>query len=110
MAKERATATGPIHLSSRSNRLVTVEPEDEDRFTMAAKEAVRACQHAQNEKELLEDFDRLLLHVRQWCEKRNEVSTAYVYPADGTLNIVICTKGDDYRLDFDDALTELDLE
>jgi hypothetical protein len=107
----RSVSTGPIHLSIRSVQQVVVEPEDENRFMMTAKEATRACEQAQTEKELREAFSRFLVYLHDWCKDRSdEVSAAYVYPGDGFLNILICTRGDTYRLDFDDPVTELDID
>jgi hypothetical protein len=110
MATDRAVNTGPIHLNVRSVRQVVVEPEDENRFMMTAKEAARACERSQNEKELRDQFNQVLLYLYQWCENHSsDVQAAYAYPGDGFLNILICTRGEDYRFDLDDSVTELTL-
>jgi hypothetical protein len=78
---------------------------------MTAKEAARACQVAQSEKELRDAFGQFILYLHEWCKSRAaDVHTAYVYPGDGFLNILICTRGEDYRFDLDDPVTELDLD
>ena len=111
MATGSEISAGPIHLDVRSVQQVIVHPEDEDRFMMTAKEAARACERAQNEKELREQFSKLLLYLRDWCVTHgNDVRAAYVYSGDGFLNVLICTVGDQYRFDFDDAVTNLDLD
>jgi hypothetical protein len=110
MEMAQAASTGPVHLDIRSVRQVIVHPEDEDRFMMTAKEAARACQQAQTEKDLREQFTQFLLYLREWCEKHTaEVRYAYAYPGDGFLNVLICTSGEGYRCEFDDAVTELDI-
>jgi hypothetical protein len=38
------------------------------------------------------------------------VRATYVYPGDGFLNALVCIQGEDYRFDFDDAVTELDID
>jgi hypothetical protein len=107
----RTVSAGPIHLNFRSVQQVVVEPEDENRFMMTAREAARACEVAQSEKELREAFNRLLVYLHEWCKTRGStVHSAYVYSGDGCLNILICTQGPDYRFDFDDPVTELDLD
>jgi hypothetical protein len=111
MATGRATHAGPIRLNFRSIQQVVVEPEDENRFLMTAREATRACEQAQGEKELREQFTQFMLYLHKWCEAHaDEVCAAYVYPGDGFLNILVCTRGDGYRFDFDDQVTELDID
>jgi hypothetical protein len=111
MARDRAVSAGPIHLSVRSVQQVVVEPEDENRFMMTAKEAARACEQAQNEKDLREHFTQFLVYLMGWCNKHEtEVHACYVYPGDGFLNVLVCTRGEEYRFDFDDAVTELDID
>ena len=110
MTTGQTTSAGPMHLDVRSVRQVIIHPEDEDRFMMTAKEAARACQQAQTEKDLREQFTQFLLYLREWCEKHAaEVRFAYAYSGDGFLNVLICTSGEDYRSEFDDAVTELDI-
>lgn len=107
---EQATA-GPIHLSFRSIKQVVVEPADENRFMMTAIEATRACEQAQGEMELRESFTKVLIHLREWSSKHaDKIFSAYVCPGDGHLNVLILTKGEDYQFDFDDIITELDLD
>jgi hypothetical protein len=43
---------------------VVVEPGDQDRFVMTAREAARACQAAQDEKSFQDEFERFLLYFR----------------------------------------------
>jgi hypothetical protein len=111
MATDRAISAGPIHLDVRSVQQVVVHPQDENRFMMTAKEAAKACERAQNEKELREQFSEFLLYLRGWCERHaGRIRAAYVYSGDGFLNVLICTNGADYRFDFDDAVTQFDID
>ena len=97
MTTDRALGTGPIHLNFRSIKQVVVEPEDENRFMMTAKE-------------LREQFSQVLLSLKEWSEGRSSrVVASYVYPGDGFLNVLICTRGGDYDFDFDDEVTDLDI-
>jgi len=87
-----------------------VEPEDENRFLLTAREAAGASAQTQNDKELLKEFNDLLIRVHAWCENHaDSVVAAYVYGRNGLLNVVICTVGEHYRFDLDDAVTDLDL-
>lgn len=110
MTTDRATHAGPIHLNFRSVQQVVVEPEDENRFMMTAKEAARACESAQNMKDVREQFTQLLVHLHSWCAAHEAVHAGYAYPGDGYLNILVCTKGERYRFDFDDEITDLDMD
>jgi hypothetical protein len=111
MPTDRTTSAGPIRLNYRSVQQVVVEKADEDRFLMTAREAARACEQAQDVKELLEQFKAFLVYLRDWCEKHAaDLCAAYAYPGDGFLNVLLCTKGEGYRFDLDDAVTELDID
>ncbi len=88
---------------------VVVEKADEDRFMMTAKEAARACAIAQDEKELRDQFVQVILFLRDWCRQYADVSYCYGCPGDGHFNILICTKGEPYRHDLEDHVTELDV-
>lgn len=78
MIADRAV-NGQIHLSFKSVKQITVEPADENRFMMTAKEATRACEQAQNEKEIRDSFSGVLIYLREWCIQHSEtVADAYV--------------------------------
>jgi hypothetical protein len=107
---EQAVRTGPIHLDFKSVQQVVVHPEDQDRFTMTAREAAQACQRAQNDKDFEEEFKRMLVRVREWAQAHEDaVVAAYVYTGDGQLNVLMATQGPGFRSDLSDDLTELDL-
>ena len=110
MTSDRTLSAGPIRIDFRSVQQVLVEPADENRFMMTAKEAARACELAQTDKELRAAFSELLVYLRDWCGKQGKVEASYVFPGDGYLNILVCTHGDDYDFEFDDAVSELDIE
>lgn len=111
MAKERTAAPRPIRLNFRSVEQVLVEPGDEDRFLITAREAARACKVAQDEKEWKETFDQFLIYLQRWCKShKDKVAACYVGIGDGTLSIVVCTKAAEYDFDFEDVITDLDLD
>lgn len=111
MAKERTEAARPIRLSVRSVDRVLVEPGDEDRFLMTAREAAIACKVAQDEKGWQETFDQFLIYVQKWCQAHSDkVAACYVGIGDGSLSVLVCTKTADYDFDFEDVITDLDLD
>jgi len=105
------TASRPIHLTFRSVEQVVVEPDDNDRFVTTAAEAARACQQAQATKEFQEKFKLFLGHIHEWCKSRGDnIESGYVDVGDGGLRVNICMKADDFDFEFDDQITELDIE
>ncbi len=83
MATGQVTSAGPIHLNFQSVQQVVVHPEDENRFMMTAKEAARACELAQNAKELRDQFTQfiLYLHVSGVKATRRRCNTPTFTPA-----------------------------
>lgn len=111
MAKDRTTSSEPIRLNFRNETRVVVEPADEDRFVVTVREAAQACKQAQDNKEWESQFNNFLVYLENWSESHSDtIKTVYVNVADGALNILICTGDELYNVDFDDTITELDLE
>lgn len=105
------TSAQPIRLHFSDRTPVVVTPEDEDRFMTTSAEAAIACRQAQEMLQWKNEFDRLLTRLHDWCrEKKEQVARTYMAPSDGGLKVFILTKGPDYRFDFDDAISGLDIE
>ncbi len=74
-------------------------------------EAAYACRQAQDMLRWKHEFDRLLTHLHEWCrENKQQVSRTYMAASEDGLKVFILTKGPDYRFDFDDAISGLDVE
>jgi len=102
---------GPIRIDFRSVQHVVVTPEDQDRFVTTSREAAMACRRAEDEKAWDEQFHRFLAHVHEWSGKHSDlVSGSYVGVSDEGLRVFLTTRGDGYRFDFDDEVSDLDLE
>jgi len=111
MSARNNTIADPIRLHFSDQTKVVVTPDDEDRFMTTAAEAARACEHVQNLFQWKQEFDRLLTHVHGWCKARNEtVSRAYLAATGEGLDVFLLTAGPEYRFDFDDLVSELDIE
>lgn len=109
MLKE--TSTEPIRLDFQSVQQVVVEDNDGDRWVMTVKEAAQACRSALDEQEWKKEFGAFLAHIHEWSKKHSDIVTAaFVGVSSEGLTGVIVTKGAEYRLDFDDAVTQLDIE
>lgn len=84
---------------------------DEDRFFTTSKEAAFACKQAENVKEWREEFARFLAFVNTWCTAHSaDVSMAYLGIREDGLKVFLVTPGSEYRFDFDDAVTDLDIQ
>ena len=105
-------AAEPIRLNFKDTKtFVLVTPEDEDRFITTAAEAAQACQQAQHMLEWKREFDELLRHIHVWgCNHATEVSRIYMAFSNDGLKVFVLTQGGDYNFDFDDTVSELDIE
>ena len=52
-----------------------------------------------------------MLHIHEWAKRYAElILQAYVGVSSEGLTVVLLTKGQEYRLEFDDEVTSLDIE
>lgn len=112
MANTRQTGgIEPIHLNFQSVRQVVVIAEDgRDRWVTTVEEAAQACRSALDQQEWQKEFEAFLGRIHEWAKEHNEVSAAFVGINSEGLTGVIITKGTEYRYDFDDEITTLDIE
>lgn len=111
MPKNRTKTKEPIRLDFRSVERIVVVPDNEDRFVTTAREAARACKQAEDAKEWVDTFKQFLAYLHEWCEAHAQhVSAGYVDVADAGMTVVIATKGDRHAFDFEDTVTDLDLQ
>lgn len=108
MSEEKAK---PIYLTYRSVEKVVVEPDDQDRFVTTVQDAARACKSAQVGTEWQAQFENFLARVHEWCEARKDrIDSSFVDVGDGGLRVNVCTSMADFDFDFEDEVTELDIE
>jgi hypothetical protein len=111
MATRDNTAERPLRLSFRDSRQVVVTPENEDRFVLTSKDAAQACRTGLDLESWKSQFKAFLGHINQWCEEQGErVARCYVGPSSEGLTVVVVTRGPEYQFDFDDVITQLDIE
>jgi hypothetical protein len=105
------TQAEPIRLDFQSVQRVLVTDDNGDRWMTTVREAAQACRSALDQRDWREQFEAFLGHIYEWSKKHAEtVAAAYVGISSEGLTGVIITKGQEYRLDFDDEITGLDLE
>jgi hypothetical protein len=106
-----ATPAEPIRLDFESVQRVLVTDDNGDRWLTTVREAAQACRSALDQQEWKEQFQSFLGHIYEWSKKHADiVFAAYVGVSSEGLTGVIVTKGTEYRLDFDDEVTKLDIE
>jgi hypothetical protein len=101
-----------IQLNFQSVQQVVVTDKDgKDRWVTTVKEAAQACRSALAEQEWKQQFEAFLGRIHQWAGEHGDmVSAAFVGVSSEGLTGVIITKGPEYRHEFDDEVTDLDIE
>lgn len=101
----------PITLDFRSQQSVVVVPDDEDRFVTTSCQAAKACKQEADSEEWDKQWDDFLFHIHKWCERNATfVQAGYVSVGDTGLNVLICTKSQDYDFSIADDIVTLDVE
>ena len=88
--------------------LLTVTPEDEDRFSIKVGRAIELLQQANRAEEFQQQFTLLLRLLAQWLQDRSDTERAFLTQRDGALAFVVVRASSEYDDDFEDALSDLD--
>ena len=104
--------TEPIRLHFRDlDTRIVVTPDDNDRFVTTSSEAAQACKMAQDALRWNQEFEALLKHIHDWCAKHEErIANAFLSFSSDGLKLFLLTRGSKYRFDFDDAVSDFDIE
>ena len=89
---------------------VVVTPTDQDRFVLKMDKAVAACQMFVTAERFRKLFTVLLNRLGEWVSKLPEAESAWITMRDGQLLFLVMRKSVAYDRDFEDALTELEIE
>ncbi|KAA5545113.1 hypothetical protein FYK55_05365 [Roseiconus nitratireducens] len=89
---------------------VTLEPESQDRFTLRFRDVINACQMQLQAEEYELQFSILVKRLGSWLSGQTGVAKAYVTLRDSQLLFLVVTKSTKYDSDFEDALSDLDIE
>lgn len=89
---------------------VTLEGENEERFTLRFEEVVRACQLHVSVNRFSVQFRLLVKRLSGWLEGQAGVKSAFLTLRDAQLLFLVVTETDEYDADFEDALSDLDIE
>lgn len=88
---------------------VTLEPENQDRFTLRFRQIIDACQIQQQAEEYRLRFDILVRQLGKWLEDRSDVGSAFLTLRDAQLLFIVVTRFATYDADFEDDLSDLDV-
>jgi hypothetical protein len=110
-AEENKQLAEPLRLDFHSVQQVVVTYADGDRWVTTAKEAALACRSSLDHETWKKQFESFLGHIHEWAKAHGDiVHAAFVGISSEGLTGVIITKGTEYRLDFDDEVTSLDID
>jgi len=108
--REKKSSEKPIQLRFDDLRQVVVIGDDQDRFYTTVADAARACKRADHMDAWIKQVKEFLLTIHEWCASQPEIVRAcYVTWCEGHYNVIVVTHGDEYRFDFDQRVTELNL-
>jgi len=92
-------------------KVVVTDTASGDRWDTTVREAAYACRAALEAQDWKKQFEEFLGYIHEWAKKHADVvSAAYVGISSEGLTGVIVTKGPEYRLDFDDEVSNLDIK
>lgn len=90
--------------------MVTVTPEDQDRFNLRVRDAIQACQVAQEHQQAADRFNFLLKRLAKWVLGRDDLQKAFVTTRDRAFAFVAVHDRPEYDAAFEDALAQLELD
>jgi len=107
---EKRPPEQPIQLVFGDHRKLEVIGEDQDRFYTTVTDAARACKRADDLETWFNQVKEFLVEINKWCESQAAIVNAcYATWCDGHYNVIVVTHGDEYRFEFDDLVTKLNL-
>lgn len=93
------------------DRAVVVTPEDQDRYVTTVDRTIEALRIFNDKDAFDRKFKALQQRLAEWLrDNRNLIDRAFLTLRDSRLLFVVVQKGRAYDSDFEDSLTELDLE
>jgi hypothetical protein len=99
-----------LHFEDRDHQVRITLP-DLHIMVLAVEQAARACGVYQRQKDFEQQFNDLLCHLKQWCDKhRDHIQSAFVSLRDGGILFLAVQKPSEYSREFEDTLTDLDVE
>ena len=95
----------------RGNEIVTVTPENKEQFYLTVENAVNACKAYKTNAKFYYQFNKLLQRLAIWIrEHDSNVGMAFLTIRDAGLLFLINRTSIKYDREFEDSLTDLDIE
>ena len=102
----------PIRLRYSDKAQVVLEPKDRDKFVMYVKEAIHACRIYEEYKDLFESqLEHLQNELGKWIQNHHtKIAKAFLTLQDARFFFLVVMNQQEYDRDFEDDLTNLELE
>jgi len=105
------TTTGAVQLRwDMKDGLVVVTAEDQDRFAIKVRRAIEILQQGDHADKFGTEFQLLLRLLAEWLKDRSGIEKAFLTHRDGALSFVVVRSSCEYDDDFEDALSDLDVD
>jgi hypothetical protein len=112
MAATLSTNKGPIQLHYNAGQVV-VTPEDQDRFVVASRLAVTACQSAAIADRAINELKKHFFgKLHEWCRANHKsVLACYApFPSDNCLKVFVVAKSATFDFRLSDSIADLETE
>lgn len=110
MSDSATTRNAPLQIRWRdADGQVTLEPENQDRFTLRFRQIIEACQIQQKAEDYKVKFDILVRQLGTWLDERDDVDSAFLTLRDAQFLFIVVTKFASYDAMFEDDLSDLDV-
>lgn len=103
---------GPVQLRFDDSG-VTVTPEDQDRFFLTAKQAIKACRESKSQELMIQRFkDEFLAKIHDWCNRHSDmIGECYVAssPYGAVMSVFVIGSTGHYDFSLSDPISDLEI-
>jgi len=99
----------PVRLLFQSVERLVVEPADEARFAITARDAERAFRGTESLKQFRKKFNAFLLFLHKWSVERSSKLAGVYFGFLSGATIAICTESTDYDFVLSREIAEMEL-
>ena len=100
----------PLQLDWDDDFSVTVTPEDKDRYVVKVRTAIERMKKGEDIEAFTEKLVVLQNTLARWLKGQREIKLAYLTMQDGEFLFVVVSEGAKYDAEFEDRLTDLDIQ
>ncbi len=109
MATTTEAASQALHLKwAEKDRIIVVEPEDQDRYVLKVSRAVELLGLVSRADKFQRQLIVLQRELAKWLQSANGVDSAFLTLREGALSFVVIRANVQYDDHFEDSLSDLD--